>query len=129
MVCRTATQREPDATIQLSDRELAAVAINPLAIGIEFIEYSTSKPQALSQVLEMMGLHVPSRAIARAKCCLYRQGDMNVIVNAHAGGQPARRRSLRTPVIAASRFACATLRQRTDTRSTTGPGSFRCRLK
>ncbi|TMG84517.1 MAG: 4-hydroxyphenylpyruvate dioxygenase, partial [Betaproteobacteria bacterium] len=43
---------------QLSDRELTAVASNPLAMdGIEFIEYSTSKPQALGQVLEMMGFH------------------------------------------------------------------------
>ena len=31
-------------------------ACNPLGLdGIEFIEYSTPKPQALGQVLEMMG--------------------------------------------------------------------------
>ena len=37
------------------DREAILEAANPLGLdGIEFIEYTTAKPQALGQVLEMM---------------------------------------------------------------------------
>ena len=47
------------------DRESIADAPNPLGMqGIEFIEYATSKPQALGQVLEMMGF----RPVARHRC-------------------------------------------------------------
>ena len=43
-------------------REAVPEPLNPLGIdGIEFIEYTTSKPQALGGVLEMMGF----RPIAR----------------------------------------------------------------
>ncbi|MGH8848217.1 MAG: 4-hydroxyphenylpyruvate dioxygenase, partial [Polaromonas sp.] len=39
-----------------ADREAILDTVNPLGMdGIEFIEYTTSKPQALGQVLEMMG--------------------------------------------------------------------------
>src|SRR6202049_5251611 len=86
---------------QASDRELTAVTSNPLAMdGIEFIEYSTSKPQALGQVLEMMGFRPIARHRSR-EVLLYRQGDMNVIVNAHAGGQPRAVQPADTPLIAA----------------------------
>ncbi len=86
---------------QLSERELPAVVGNPLAIdGIEFIEYSTSKPQALGQVLEMMGFRPIARHRSR-EVLLYRQGDMNVIVNAHSGGQPRTAPPSETPTIAA----------------------------
>ena len=38
------------------DREAIGEVPNPLGLaGIEFIEYATSRPQALGQVLEMMG--------------------------------------------------------------------------
>lgn len=84
-----------------SDRELTDVPSNPLGLaGIEFIEYSTSKPQALGQVLEMMGFHPVARHRSR-EVLLYRQGDMNVIVNAHAGGQSRAVEPSETPVIAA----------------------------
>src|SRR5438067_6947524 len=92
--------KEQDMT-QLSDRELTAVASNPLAMdGIEFIEYSTSKPQALGQVLEMMGFRPIARHRSR-EVLLYRQGEMNVVVNAHPGDQPRSPRPGETPVIAA----------------------------
>lgn len=43
--------------------------------GLGFIEYTTSRPQALSQVLEMMGFHLASRHRSR-RVLLYRQeGD------------------------------------------------------
>lgn len=56
---------------------------NPIGLdGIEFIEYATSKPQALGQVLEMMGFKPVSRHRSR-EVLLYRQGGLNVVVNAH----------------------------------------------
>ena len=58
---------------------------NPLGIeGIEYIEYATAKPQALGQVLEQMGFKPIARHRSR-EVLLYRQGGMNVIVNAHTG--------------------------------------------
>jgi 4-hydroxyphenylpyruvate dioxygenase len=68
------------------DRESIADAANPLGLdGIEFIEFSTAKPQALGQVLEMLGFRPVARHRSR-EVLLYRQGEMNIIVNAHAGG-------------------------------------------
>jgi 4-hydroxyphenylpyruvate dioxygenase len=56
---------------------------NPIGLdGIEFIEYATSKPQALGQVLEMMGFRRVARHRSR-EVLLYRQGGLNVVVNAH----------------------------------------------
>lgn len=67
----------------IAEREVPADLANPLGLdGIEFIEYSTSKPQALGQVLESMGFRPIARHRSR-EVLLYRQGDMNVIVNAH----------------------------------------------
>ena len=67
------------------DREALADTANPLAIeGIEYIEYACAKPQALGQVLEQLGFKPVARHRSR-EVLLYRQGGMNVIVNAHAG--------------------------------------------
>ena len=56
---------------------------NPLGLdGVEFIEYATTKPQALGQVLETMGFKPIARHRSR-EVMLYRQGDINIIVNAH----------------------------------------------
>jgi 4-hydroxyphenylpyruvate dioxygenase len=49
--------------------------------GIEFIEYATSRPQALGQVLENMGFRPVARHRSR-EVTLYRQGGMNLVVNA-----------------------------------------------
>jgi 4-hydroxyphenylpyruvate dioxygenase len=58
-------------------------AHNPIGLdGIEFIEYATLKPQALGQVLEMMGFHPVARHRSR-EVLLYRQGGLNIVVNAH----------------------------------------------
>jgi 4-hydroxyphenylpyruvate dioxygenase len=84
-----------------TDREALADATNPLGLdGIEFIEFSTAKPQALGQVLEMMGFRPVARHRSR-EVLLYRQGDMNIIINAHAGGLPRSVQPSETPVIAA----------------------------
>src|SRR6478752_1369591 len=56
---------------------------NPIGLdGVEFIEYATSRPQALGQVLEMMGFRPVARHRSR-EVLLYRQGGLNVVVNAH----------------------------------------------
>src|SRR5215213_2364075 len=84
-----------------SDRELIADATNPLGIdGIEFIEYATRRPQALGQVLETMGFHPVARHRSR-EVLLYRQGDMNVIVNAHLPESAPQSSTDDAPVIAA----------------------------
>jgi 4-hydroxyphenylpyruvate dioxygenase len=58
-------------------------ASNPVGLdGVEFIEYSTPAPQALGQVLEMMGFKPVMRHRSR-EVMLYRQGAINVVVNAH----------------------------------------------
>jgi 4-hydroxyphenylpyruvate dioxygenase len=65
------------------DREAIAEASNPLGIeGIEFIEYATLRPQALGQVLESIGFRPVARHRSR-EVLLYRQGSMNIVVNAH----------------------------------------------
>ncbi len=67
----------------VADREAILDATNPLGLdGIEFIEYTTAKPQALGQVLEMMGFRPVARHRSR-EVMLYRQGSLNIIVNAH----------------------------------------------
>jgi len=84
-----------------TDRESLADATNPLGLdGIEFIEFSTAKPQAMGQVLEMMGFRPVARHRSR-EVLLYRQGGMNIIINAHAGGLPRSVQPSDTPVIAA----------------------------
>jgi 4-hydroxyphenylpyruvate dioxygenase len=56
---------------------------NPIGLdGVEFIEFATSKPQALGQVLEMMGFRPVARHRSR-EVLLYRQGGLNLVVNAH----------------------------------------------
>ena len=70
------------------DREAIGELPNPLGLaGIEFIEFSTSKPQALGQVLETIGFKPVARHRSR-EVLLYRQGPMNIIVNAHASELP-----------------------------------------
>ena len=69
-----------------ADREEIIEGPNPLGLeGVEFIEYATSKPQALGQVLETMGFRPVARHRSR-EVLLYRQGDINIIVNAHTTG-------------------------------------------
>src|SRR5262245_27280217 len=72
-----------------SDREDIGELANPLGLdGIEFVEYSTSRPQAFSQALERLGFRPVARHRSR-EVLLYRQGGMNLVINAHAGARPA----------------------------------------
>ncbi len=64
-------------------REAVPETPNRLGVeGIEFIEYTTSHPQALGQVLENMGFKPVARHRSR-EVTLYRQGGMNLVVNAN----------------------------------------------
>ena len=73
-------------TGQVLDREDVPEPSNPLGVaGIEFVEFATSKPQALGGVLEMMGFRPIARHRSR-EVELYRQGSMNIIVNAQPTG-------------------------------------------
>jgi len=87
-----------------ADREVPVDVSNPLGLdGIEFIEYVTSRPQALGQVFEQMGFRPIARHRSR-EVLLYRQGDMNVIINAHVTALPRAAQPAETPAIAAMCF-------------------------
>jgi 4-hydroxyphenylpyruvate dioxygenase len=74
------------STHLFADREAIGAMPNPMGLeGVEFIEYTTSNPQALGQVLEKVGFRAVARHRSR-EVLLYRQGDINIIVNAHQGG-------------------------------------------
>ena len=67
----TATERLPEPS-------------NPLGMdGIEFIEYETAKPLEFGGLLQQMGFAAIARHRSR-EVTLYRQGAMNVVLNAHA---------------------------------------------
>lgn len=62
---------------------------NPLGIaGIEFIEYATNQPLAFGALIEQMGFVAIARHRSR-EVTLYRQGDMNVVVNADQRSLPS----------------------------------------
>ena len=86
------------------DREAIAEQPNPLGLaGIEFVEYATSRPQALGQVLETLGFRPVARHRSR-EVLLYRQGTMNIVINAHDGARTSSVAPSETPVIAAVAF-------------------------
>ena len=69
-------------------REAISDVPNPLGLdGIEFIQYATTKPQALGQLLEPMGFRPIARHRSRG-VLLYRQGAINLIVNARVPALP-----------------------------------------
>lgn len=64
-------------------REAVVEAPNPLGLaGIEFVEFTTPRPQALGHLLEQAGFRPIARHRSR-EVTLYRQGGMNIVVNAH----------------------------------------------
>ncbi len=83
------------------DRETVSEPLNPLGIdGVEFIEFVTSKPQALGGVLEAMGFRLIARHRSR-EVELYRQGTMNLIVNSQPDDIPRLGRPVERPIISA----------------------------
>jgi 4-hydroxyphenylpyruvate dioxygenase len=84
-----------------TDREAVPEPLNPLGIdGIEFIEFATSKPQAMGGVLETMGFRPIARHRSR-EVELYRQGGMNIIVNSQPADVPRTVQPVERPVISA----------------------------
>src|SRR5260221_14738227 len=62
---------------------------NPVGIdGLEFVEYATSQPQAFGALLQKLGFAAVARHRSR-EGMLYRQGAMNLIVNAHEAAESA----------------------------------------
>jgi 4-hydroxyphenylpyruvate dioxygenase len=97
-----------------TDREAIAEAPNPVGLdGVEFIEYATAKPQALGQVLENMGFKLVARHRSR-EVLLYRQGAINVIVNAHAKGTPLPDKPVINAIALRVRDAAAAYRRALD---------------
>ena len=95
----------PTTALQDS-REALGELPNPLGLlGVEFIEYATARPQTLGQSLERLGFRPVARHRSR-EVLLYRQGDMNIIINAHRA--PGIRRCRRRPPLPRWPFACAT---------------------
>ena len=85
----------------MMDREVASGTANPIGFdGIEFIEFATSRPQALGGVLEQMGFHLAARHRSR-EVEVYRQGPMNLIVNAQPADVPRTVEPVERPVISA----------------------------
>ncbi|HTR58827.1 MAG TPA: VOC family protein [Casimicrobiaceae bacterium] len=83
------------------EREAVPEPSNPIGFdGIEFIEFATSRPQALGGFLETMGFHLVARHRSR-EVELYRQGSMNLIVNAQAADIPRTVQPVERPVISA----------------------------
>jgi 4-hydroxyphenylpyruvate dioxygenase len=86
---------------QATDREAIPEPQNPLGLdGIEFIEFATSRPQALGGVLETFGFRPVARHRSR-EVELYRQGTMNIIVNAQPADVPRTVVPTERPVISA----------------------------
>ncbi|WP_263772648.1 VOC family protein [Propionivibrio soli] len=85
----------------VTDRESVPESPNPIGMdGIEFIEFTTSKPQALGGVLERMGFRPVARHRSR-EVELYRQGTMNVVVNSQPTDIPRTVVPVERPIISA----------------------------
>jgi len=71
------------------DTDHDAATANPLGIaGIEFIEYASTEPLAFGSLIEQMGFVAIARHRSR-EVTLYRQGDMNIVVNADKRSRPS----------------------------------------
>ena len=84
-----------------TDRELVPEPPNPIGMdGIEFIEFTTSRPQALGGLLEQMGFRPVARHRSR-EVELYRQGSMNIVVNSQPTDIPRTVMPIERPIISA----------------------------
>jgi 4-hydroxyphenylpyruvate dioxygenase len=71
----------------MTAKEALPEPANPVGMdGIEFIEYGTSQPQAFGALLQKMGFAAVARHRSR-EVMLYRQGTMNLVVNAHGASE------------------------------------------
>jgi 4-hydroxyphenylpyruvate dioxygenase len=84
-----------------TDRESVVEPHNPMGMdGLEYIEFATSRPQALGGLLERMGFRLIARHRSR-EVELYRQGSMNLVVNSQPADIPRVVKPVEQPVISA----------------------------
>jgi 4-hydroxyphenylpyruvate dioxygenase len=84
-----------------TDRESVPEPPNPIGMdGIEYLEFTTSKPQALGGILERMGFRLVARHRSR-EVELYRQGSMNLVVNSHPADIPRTVAPVERPALSA----------------------------
>jgi 4-hydroxyphenylpyruvate dioxygenase len=84
-----------------ADRESVVEPHNPMGVdGLEYIEFATSRPQALGGLLERMGFRLIARHRSR-EVELYRQGSMNLVVNSQPADIPRVVKPVEQPVISA----------------------------
>jgi 4-hydroxyphenylpyruvate dioxygenase len=89
------------AMTEAMQRESVHEPANPIGFdGIEFVEFATSRPQALGGLLETIGFRPVARHRSR-EVQLYRQGTMNVVVNAQPADVPRIVDPSERPVISA----------------------------
>ena len=81
-----------------TDRESVPEPPNP--IGMDGIEFTTSRPQALGGVLERMGFRPVARHRSR-EVEVYRQGAMTIIINSQATDIPRTVEPIERPIISA----------------------------
>jgi 4-hydroxyphenylpyruvate dioxygenase len=74
--------------------------------GIEFVEFTTSQPLVLGALLEKMAFRPVARHRSR-EVLLYRQGSMNLVVNAHPGAVRADETGGPTTTLGAMAFRVA----------------------
>lgn len=68
----------------------ASDAVNPLGIaGLEFVEFATPDPKALALRFEQLGFKAIARHVSKA-VTLFRQGQMNFLLNAESDSFAAR---------------------------------------
>ncbi|MGH1360886.1 MAG: 4-hydroxyphenylpyruvate dioxygenase [Burkholderiaceae bacterium] len=86
------------------NREDVPENLNWLAMaGIEFVEYSTQRPQALGQVVETFGFRPVARHRSR-EVTLYRQGSMNLVINADPDDGWGSEQGAEQPILSAVAF-------------------------
>ncbi len=80
---------------------------NPMATdGFEFVEYTASDPAALGALFEQLGFSAVARHRSKA-VTLYRQGDVNFVLNGEATGFPRSFAQLHGPSACAIAFRVA----------------------
>ena len=88
-------------------------AHNPIGTdGFEFVEYAAPDPAALGALFERMGFQRAARH-RHKNVLLYKQGDVNFIVNAEPRSFAQNSRGGMGRACAPSPFACAMRRRRT----------------
>jgi 4-hydroxyphenylpyruvate dioxygenase len=94
------TEEQPMSESEM-EREVVEPLSNPIGLdGIEYVEFTTAKPLALGEVLETIGFRPVARHRSR-EVLLYRQGSMNLVVNASPGIVQGGRSPDETPRISA----------------------------